>query len=928
MSRFSPALALGAACLLAGAPAEAQPPGAVRDALDRMETAAGSPVEVAVSPVTGLVTFLSMEARGPVPVVGARATGPEEIARTFLGEYAGAFGLRSAGEMELRAPAWRDELGQEHVRFRQTVRGVPVTAGEVTVHLHGSDVVAVNAETLPDLEGFDTTPTFSAGQALEVARRLVSSPRIGVPDAELSEPRLEILNRGLLEGGRQPSRLAWFVEARGPVLREYIWIDAKRGRMLLHFSQLPHARNRQVHDSGNTSALPGTLARGEGAPPSAVADVNFAWQYSGDTYDYFLSQHGRDSYDGAGAPLVSSVRYCRNGFCPYANAFWDSNRKQMVYGAGFPAADDVAAHELTHAVTERTADLFYYMQSGALNESFSDIFGETVDLTNGGGTDTPGVRWKLGEDVPGIGAIRDMMDPGVFSDPARVPDAAYYCGSGDGGGVHTNSGVPNHFYALLADGGTYNGQTVEGLGLTKAGKIAYRALAVYLTSGAGFPEAASAFRRSCVDLVGTAGITVDDCPQVQSALDAVEMTATPPCTWAAGSIPALCPAGEGPAHLFFDDFEAGVANGNWGVDWVNWDPAWFPAAYFSASGTWHLSGWNWDFYEDSSAFMKNGVDLPANARLQFTHFWDFDPPDSDGGVVEYSVDGGATWADASPLHAAGPSYPGAVSSNGNPLQGRPAYVGSSRRYTGTQYGLATLAGQSVRFRFRIGTTDDFVGWWGWDVDDVRIYTCAACTYSLPYDQGFVGAGGGWGTAEVVTQEGCTWAASADAAWVTVTPPEPGSGKVVYTVEANPAGSPRSATLTLGDQTFTVYQGGETDFYTVEPCRVVDTRSGAALTSGAARTFDVAGLCGVPATAKAVSVNLTGVSPTGQGHIVLFPGGVARPLSSSLNFAAGATRANNAIVTLSPDGAGKVQGFAAVGGGGTVHLIVDVNGYFE
>src|SRR3712207_4307366 len=143
MSRFSPILALGAAWLLAGAPADAQPAGAVRDALDRMERAAGSPVEVTASGDTLLVTFLSVEARGRVPVVGARATSPEEMARTFLGEYAGAFGLRSAGEMELRGPAWRDELGQEHVRFRQTVNGVPVTAGELTVHLRGSDVIAV-----------------------------------------------------------------------------------------------------------------------------------------------------------------------------------------------------------------------------------------------------------------------------------------------------------------------------------------------------------------------------------------------------------------------------------------------------------------------------------------------------------------------------------------------------------------------------------------------------------------------------------------------------------------------------------------------------------------------------------------------------------------------------------------------------------------
>src|SRR6185369_6471708 len=102
-----------------------------------------------------------------------------------------------------------------------------------------------------------------------------------------------------------------------------------------------------------------------------------------------------------------------------ANAFW--NGSQMVYGNGYASADDVVGHELTHAVTERTAGLFYYMQSGALNESFSDIFGETIDLgsTVGGGNDTLAARWLLGEDLL-IGAIRNMSDPTVFGDPSRV----------------------------------------------------------------------------------------------------------------------------------------------------------------------------------------------------------------------------------------------------------------------------------------------------------------------------------------------------------------------------------------------------------------------------------------------------------------------------------------------------------------------------
>ena len=163
-----------------------------------------------------------------------------------------------------------------------------------------------------------------------------------------------------------------------------------RGKLVLQFSQLTDARDREIYDTNSSSTLPGTLVRVEGGAATGDPDADAAYHYSGDTYDYFFNVHGRDSYDGAGATIISTVDYCKPPpapACPYANAFW--NGTQMVYGAGFPVADDVDAHELTHAVTEFTANLFYYMQSGALNESYSDIFGETVDQINSAGTDTP-----------------------------------------------------------------------------------------------------------------------------------------------------------------------------------------------------------------------------------------------------------------------------------------------------------------------------------------------------------------------------------------------------------------------------------------------------------------------------------------------------------------------------------------------------------
>ncbi|HWM94293.1 MAG TPA: M4 family metallopeptidase [Thermoanaerobaculia bacterium] len=934
--RLSPVLVFSLLCLSATLPVAAQSVSAVRDALGRMEEAAGGRVEVTLSPETGLVTFLTVDARNPVPVVGAAATSPEAIALAFLRDYAGAFGFRNAGdigdiatEVELSGPAWRDEIGQDHVRFRQVVRGIPVTAGEVSVHLQGSDVVAVNAETLPDLDSIDVRPTFFANQALDVAWKLVTSPRLGSrEDAELSAPRLEILNRSLLEPGRFRTRLAWFIEARAFGLREYIWIDAKRGVTLLHFNQLTDARNRQVHDGNSTAALPGTLVRSEGQAPTGDPDADAAYTYSGDAYDYFFTQHGRDSYDGAGAAIISTVEHCPTpGECPFENAFWDGT--QLVYGEGYAGADDVDAHELTHAVTERTANLLYYMQSGSLNESFSDMFGETVDLTNTGGTDTPAVRWELGEDIPG-GALRDMMNPGAFFDPGRVGDPNYFCDYFDGGGVHFNSGVPNHLYALMADGGTYNGQTVTGMGLTKAGKIAYRALTVYLLSGSSFGDAANAFTRSCADLVaGPAGITADDCKEVADALAAVEMAQATACG-TAGQYPALCPAGQGPTNVFFDNFESGIANTNWQVQ-STVETAWFlDDTPFSTSGIWHMTGFNFDFVNDSRVFMANSIAIPGSARMQFEHFWDFEPGTFDGGVVEYSLNGGTNWTDALALFSAGSDYSGEVFTGyGNPLSGRTAYVDTSRGYTGTQLNLATLAGQNnVKFRFRIGT-DDSIGWWGWDVDDVRVYTCQSCTYSLlpaTTEIHFTDSGG-TRSLDLSTQAECSWATSSGASWVTVTPGATGSGKVGYTVARNTTGGPRSTTLTIGGHTITINQGG-TDYYTVTPCRIFDTRTTTPLTSGETRVFNVAGSCGIPSTATAVSVNITSVSPTGLGFITLFAGGLDLPETTSISFVAGKNRANNAILALAPDGSGTVEGFASVAGAGNVHLILDVNGYFE
>jgi Zn-dependent metalloprotease len=456
---------------------------------------------------SGLVTFASSQ-RGGVLLDGLATAPAEGRALAFVDRYGASFGIGSRAAARLLRASQADALGQEHVRLQQLHEGIPVTAGEMIVHLTGDRVIAVNAHTLGNLPA-PSAPSLLPAAAIDEARAVVEKQRPELAaGARFSQPRLEIFNRGMLDEGTFPTRLAWFVEATGDALREFIWIDAATGGTLLNFSQLTEARNRTVYDVALGTTLPGTLVRAEGGAASPVADVNQAYDYAGVTYDYYFTRHGRDSYDGAGAEIKSSVRYRHPSQpgAPYQNAFWSSMLQQMVYGEGFAAADDVVGHELTHAVIEYSANLLYYNQSGALNESYADIFGETIDQLSalGGGNDGAAARWVLAEDLAAFpGGIRNMMTPTLFGDPGKLSDPQFVCRSdawtsptADRGGVHSNSGVPNHAFALMVDGGAYNGQIIAGIGVLKASLIQYRALTTYLTSGSGFRDNSAALNQS------------------------------------------------------------------------------------------------------------------------------------------------------------------------------------------------------------------------------------------------------------------------------------------------------------------------------------------------------------------------------------------------------------------------------------------------
>lgn len=275
-------------------------------------------------------------------------------------------------------------------------------------------------------------------------------------------------------------------------------------------------KDRVVYDAKYGSSLPGTVVRKEGDSAGTDVAVNEAYDGSGVTYDLFNDVYERNSIDGNGMRLDSTVHY-RQG---YDNAFWDG--EQMVYGDGdedlpvserlfnrFTAALDVIAHELTHGVTQFEAKLAYAQQSGALNESMSDVFGALVKQYKLQQTAAE-ADWVIGqglltENVNGVG-IRSMKAPGTAYDdpvlgkdpqPAHMKD--YVNTIGDNGGVHINSGIPNYaFYVTAVE--------VGGYAWEKAGQIWYVTLKDKLNANSNFQDCANLTYRVAGELYGAGSV--------------------------------------------------------------------------------------------------------------------------------------------------------------------------------------------------------------------------------------------------------------------------------------------------------------------------------------------------------------------------------------------------------------------------------------
>ena len=509
--------------VLVGALASGVAPAAAADRAAALKRELGPGVRVSEHRDTGLVRFVGTSAGRPIarPSGLSSSVAPSVAARAFLGRHGDAFGIRDQAR-DLRATATaRGTAGRSTIRFQQLHDGLPVLGGELVVSLDGErNVLSASGEALAT--DVATAPAVEAGAARAAAVAAVARGE-GVSAFQLTAtlPELAIYDAGLLGGpGPERASLVWRLEvtSRSAPIDRLVLVDAQHGTVALTIDQIAHAKNRTVCDAANANAqVPCTAPIvTEADLPGAGdnADVAPAFEYAGDTYDFFAGL-GRDSLDDNGMTLKSTVRYCDPAqTCPYKNAFWDG--EQMVYGEGYAAADDVVGHELAHGVTEFSSHLNYYYQSGAINESLSDVFGELIDQTNGVGNDAAEVKWLLGEDIPGVGAIRDMETPGAYGDPDRMTSPSYTADASeiDAGGVHTNSGVNNKAAFLITDGGSFNGRTVTGLGAAKTARIYYEVETAMLTSASDYADLGSALPQACTNLVGTAGITAADCTEV------------------------------------------------------------------------------------------------------------------------------------------------------------------------------------------------------------------------------------------------------------------------------------------------------------------------------------------------------------------------------------------------------------------------------
>lgn len=497
--------------------------------------------------------------RPPVQPAAGVAAGPDDdaAARRFLSAFRDYLRLDDPEREMHFSSKQEDELGYRHLRYGQRYRGLPVWPAGLTVHVdRDGNVASVSGGFVPTPRSLDSRPKLNAAHAERIARRRW-------PDGRGSVDGPALIVYAPLD--RAP-RLAWKMRLlRSLRDRWLVVVDAADGKVLAAYNEVEEAgvtgsgtdlfdTQRELHlwleggtyymndtsknmfDAARSNPPQAKTTRGaiivqdaRNQPPTsnpespprtvvvASGNANDGWVRDAvsaafgfsKTYDYYLERHGRNSVDGAGGNILGVVRLGQG----FDNAFWASDLGTMFFGDAQPFAGalDVVAHELTHGVTSYTANLVYQGQSGALNEAFSDIFGEMVEAYAEGSND-----WLMGTRLSQ--PVRNMKTPSALEISPGLPYpekmSQYVRTTRDNGGVHMNSGIINHAFYLLAEG------LDQAIGRVDAERIFYRALAFHLTQSAQFADARLACIQSAEELFGAGSAQAG---KVAEAFDAVEV---------------------------------------------------------------------------------------------------------------------------------------------------------------------------------------------------------------------------------------------------------------------------------------------------------------------------------------------------------------------------------------------------------------------
>lgn len=515
---------------------------------------ATGPLSANWDPALGIPDFLAgADAATPLPYTptAAERGNPAAIARGFLDANRALFRLTGVAADLVAAPLEPDaQLGYSQIRLRQVYQGLPVFGKELIVHIDPHErVLAVNGHFLPAID-VPTAPAIDRARAEQAALDDLLGAQLD-PDERATvatDVRRDKTSLVVYVDTAGKATLTWqlTILTTAPLGEWRFFVNARRPVVTARFDNAAEGKQRRTYTANNSNDIPGRLVVQEGER-SRDDIAQAAHDGAGKVYDYYANVHKRDGVDGRGSPMISTVHY-GSSQAEAENAAWIGEAGQMVYGDGGrtfkPLAYglDVIGHEFTHGVIQSTADLTYQGQSGALNESYADIFGVLI-----AGTD-----WTIGGSVVKsppfpLPYLRSLADPNAngqydprnplrgVGQPATVQQYANLPLSrrSDNGGVHINSGIPNHTAYLMA----------QALGNDKTGQICFRALTQYLTPDATFLDAARASVRAAQELYGQGDADAVARAFGQVGLDVSGGTGAPPAPPASPPPP---PAQPGP----------------------------------------------------------------------------------------------------------------------------------------------------------------------------------------------------------------------------------------------------------------------------------------------------------------------------------------------------------------------------------------------